>query len=593
MILKKLYLEPDSLFEPVVFKPGINFIFGKKEVSEGNEKLSLNGIGKSTFLDLIDFALMASFTKTNSKRLYEAYSKGILSGKSVVLEIEVDRKYYSITRSFDEPSKAMLSASKSKQVDNFQSIEDIKEALCDLIFRRENYPGYFSNHWLRKLIPFYIKIQKSKRGRTLDPIQYIRESNEVELNQYHFFLLNIDNQLATKNYKIQSDLKRLKPTIRELSAFISESYNVQNIGEAQKRINSLQVEINKLENSINLFRLSHKYKLSENKADDLTAEIKKLWFENNADEKKIESYRNSLRDDIAVKAGTVKRIYEDLNSLLAENIKKTLQEAIDFRKQLIISRREFIEDEIKQLQDGIDQRNKLISENETERSEIFKILAAQKAITDLTEAYAELDRKKTEASTLQAKIQVYLDLSKEKTEIQQEERKIESEIFTFKSLIQKQEIDFATILTSVYNYLYPDIKDIDLFSIIPKPNTNSKIEFSVLTSNKSHSEGIGRGRILVYDLAVLFYSIQQNYKASRFIIHDGLFDGMDKSHFIKCCLYLEEQQMEGLEFQYFITLNEEGTLNQNFGETDKINTEKITNEAVLILTPTKKLLGDF
>ncbi|HMN26396.1 MAG TPA: DUF2326 domain-containing protein, partial [Ignavibacteriaceae bacterium] len=285
--------------------------------------------------------------------------------------------------------------------------------------------------------------------------------------------------------------------------------------------------------------------------------------------------------------------YEDLNSLLAENIKKTLQEAIDFRKQLIISRREFIEDEIKQLQDGIDQRNKLISENETERSEIFKILAAQKAITDLTEAYAELDRKKTEASTLQAKIQVYLDLSKEKTEIQQEERKIESEIFTFKSLIQKQEIDFATILTSVYNYLYPDIKDIDLFSIIPKPNTNSKIEFSVLTSNKSHSEGIGRGRILVYDLAVLFYSIQQNYKAPRFIIHDGLFDGMDKSHFIKCCLYLEEQQMEGLEFQYFITLNEEGTLNQNFGETDKINTEKITNEAVLILTPTKKLLGDF
>ena len=593
MILKKLYLEPDSLFEPVVFKPGIKFIFGKKEVSEGNEKLSLNGIGKSTFLDLIDFALMASFTKTNSKRLYEAYSKGILSGKSVVLEIEVDRKYYSITRSFDEPSKAMLSASKSKQVDNFQSIEDIKEALCDLIFRRENYPGYFSNHWLRKLIPFYLKIQKSKRGRVVDPIQYIREANEVELNQYHFFLLNIDNKLATKNYQIQTDLKRLKPTIKELSAFISESYNVQNINEAQKRINSLQVEIKKLEDGINLFRLSHKYKLSEDKADDLTSEIKKLWFENNVDEKKIESYRNSLRDDIAVKAGTVKRIYEDLNSLLAENIKKTLQEAIDFRKQLIISRREFIEDEIKQLQDGIDQRNKLISENETERSEIFKILAAQKAITDLTEAYAELDRKKTEASTLQAKIQVYLDLSKEKTEIQQEERKIESEIFTFKSLIQKQEIDFATILTSVYNYLYPDIKDIDLFSIIPKPNTNSKIEFSVLTSNKSHSEGIGRGRILVYDLAVLFYSIQQNYKAPRFIIHDGLFDGMDKSHFIKCCLYLEEQQMEGLEFQYFITLNEEGTLNQNFGETDKINTEKITNEAVLILTPTKKLLGDF
>lgn len=593
MILNKLYLEPDSLFVPVVFKTGINFIFGKKEVSEGNEKLSLNGIGKSTFLDLIDFALLSSFTKKNNRRLYAAYEDGILNNKSVVLEFTIDKKHYSITRSFDDSNKAMLSSSKSKTENNFQSIDDVKEMLCDLIFKRDDYPGFFSNRWLRKLIPFFLKIQKSKRGRVVDPIQYIREANVVELNQYHFFLLNIDNKLATKNYQIQTDLKRLKPTIKELSAFISESYNVKDINEAQKRINSLQVEIKKLEDSINLFRLSHKYKLSENKADDLTSEIKKLWFENNVDEKKIESYRNSLQANIAIKAGAVKRIYEDLNSLLADNIKKTLQEAIDFRKQLIDSRKEFIEDEIKQLQDVIDNRNILISENETERSEIFKILAVQKAITDLTEAYAELDRKKTEASTLQAKIQVYLDLSKEKTEIQQEERKIESEIFTFKSLIHKQEIDFASVLISVYNYLYPEIKNIDPFSIIPKVNTAPKIEFSVLTSTKSHSEGIGRGRILVYDLAVLFHSIQQNFKAPRFIIHDGLFDGMDKTHFIKCCLYLEEQQLAGLEFQYFITLNEEGTLNQKFGETDKINTEKISNEAVLVLTPTKKLLGDF
>jgi len=426
-----------------------------------------------------------------------------------------------------------------------------------------------------------------------DPIKYISEATEVELNQYHFFLLNIDNTLANKNFKIQTDLKRLKPTIKELSNFISESYNVPNIDEAQKRINSLQVEIKKLESSINLFRLSHQYKLSEDKADNLTADIKTLWFENNADEKKIESYRNSLRNDISIKAGAVKRIYEDLNSLLAENIKKTLQEAIDFRKQLLSSRKEFIAKEINKLQENIEQRNKRISENETTRSEIFKILAAQKAITDLTEAYAELDRKRVEAATLQAKIQVYLDLSKEKNEIQQEESKIVSEIFTFKALIQKQEIDFASVLISVYEYLYPEIKDIDPFSIIPKQNTNSKIEFSILSSTKANSEGIGRGRILVYDLSVLFYSIQQNYKAPRFIIHDGIFDGMDKSHFIKCCLYLEEKLFEGNNFQYIISLNEEGTLNQNFGETDKINTEKILKEAILILTPTKKLLGDF
>lgn len=59
MILKRLYLTPNSPFGVITFKPGINFIFGKKEVTEGNEKQSLNAIGKSTFLDLIDFAFLA------------------------------------------------------------------------------------------------------------------------------------------------------------------------------------------------------------------------------------------------------------------------------------------------------------------------------------------------------------------------------------------------------------------------------------------------------------------------------------------------------------------------------------------------------
>lgn len=51
--------------------------------------------------------------------------------------------------------------------------------------------------------------------------------------------------------------------------------------------------------------------------------------------------------------------------------------------------------------------------------------------------------------------------------------------------------------------------------------------------------------------------------------------------------------MGGQKLQYFITLNEEGTLIENFGEADKIYIKKLLDEAVLIFTPTKKLFGDF
>ena len=90
MILRRIYSTP-NVFSPVTFKLGINFIFGQKEVAEGEEKKSLNGIGKSTFLDLIDFALLSSFTKQSNKRLFAAYNKGYLKGVSITLEFEVDK----------------------------------------------------------------------------------------------------------------------------------------------------------------------------------------------------------------------------------------------------------------------------------------------------------------------------------------------------------------------------------------------------------------------------------------------------------------------------------------------------------------------
>ncbi|GAB6283346.1 MAG: hypothetical protein STSR0008_21090 [Ignavibacterium sp.] len=228
-----------------------------------------------------------------------------------------------------------------------------------------------------------------------------------------------------------------------------------------------------------------------------------------------------------------------------------------------------------------------------ERAKIFRLLAAQEAITDLTEAYSDLDRKRGEAADLQGKIQLYLDLSEEKSQIKQEESRIEGEIYSFKKSIQKQEYEFAAILISIYNELYPEINEASAFSIDLKPVTNSKIEFNVLTNNEMLSERKGRGRIIVYDLSVLFYSLQKNYKAPQFLIHDGVFDGMDKSHFIQLYKYLNEKQIEGKEFQYIVTLNEEGTLSENFGDSGLVSPERIADEAILILTPNKKLLGKF
>lgn len=588
MFLNKIYSEPE-VFEPVEFKRGINYIFGKKEIGTQEEvKNSLNGIGKSTLLDLIDFALLSNYNKRDSKRLYAAYQKGILEGVSIILDFEVDKTQYSTKRSFDKPKTIHLSIDDNAYEE--YPIKNIKPRLCDIIFKR-NYIGHYSDKWLRRLLPFYIKVQTPEKEPFLNPIKYIRDAKEIELNNYHFFLLDINNKISYRNLQVQTDLKKLETTTKEAKRIITETYGTLKMPEIDSKLRKYKIDIEKLEESIKLFELSEKYKIDQNKLNKLTAEIKELMFQNSSDELKITSYQDSLKIDINVKPNSIRKLYAEFNQLLAENINKSLEDAIKFRNNLVQSRREFIQDEVDSLQADIKERSITIAQKTKERADIFKVLKAKKAITDLTEAHFTLNKIKDEAAELKSKVKILKDLNKERVQINQQINIIEAEILEFEEEIADKELEFSKVFSDIYNALYPEIDDISVFDITTNLNTDAKIQFTILPNNEMLSKGRNQGRTLIYDLSVLFNSIEEKLKAPRFLIHDGILDGMDKTHFIELVKYLEEKSLQNYEFQYILTLNEEGELTDNFGDADEVNPKKLEKEAVLVLKPNKLLFG--
>jgi uncharacterized protein YydD (DUF2326 family) len=177
--------------------------------------------------------------------------------------------------------------------------------------------------------------------------------------------------------------------------------------------------------------------------------------------------------------------------------------------------------------------------------------------------------------------------------VELEVKKIEGAILEFKDAVANQELEIARLFSAVYDALYPELKDTSMFYINPNPRLSQKIEIIILPDTKMFSKGRNQGRTLIYDLTILFNSINNNLNGPRFLVHDGIFDGMDKAHFIALYQFLEEQKLQGKDFQYIMTYNEEGTLTDNFGKADLVTTEKIEAEAVLVLTPERKLLGDF
>lgn len=581
MYLKRLYCEPEGLFKEVEFRDGINFVYGKKD-QDSDAKESLNGIGKSLLLDLIDFCLLSSYNK-NNRRLYKA--NHLMREYKIVLDFEIDGKVYTIKRNVVNPNKIEFGSE-----DDFETYKlgELQKILCDLIFANNNYHGKYENKWFRKLISFFIKIERYKSKKFVDPMQYIEEAKLTELYQYHFYLMGTDNVLIYRNCIVQEEIKKKEAVIKAVKQLL-EGYGIQNISEANHKIETYKKEIKDLEELISKFQLQKQYEDVEVQANNLTKEIKELSLLNFSDRKKLEAYEKSSKLDINVSSIKVSNLYKEFDSGLAKNVKKTLDEAIAFRKKLSESRKEFLSDEINNLKSNIENREKQIFKLDSERAKLFTFLSNQNAINDLSEAYLLLSKKRESLNELEGKIEVYNYINNQKLNLKIEDSNLSSEIFTFLGKIESQISDFRKIFLWIHDSIYNNRSDKSNFSIEFKDNVDAKIEILVNVPAVC-SEGNTRGRTLLYDLSILLHAVDKDIKCPRFLIHDGIFNGMDKTHFVQVCKFLEKEKLHK-RFQYIVTLNEEGTIDSKFGDVDQTTIQTILNNAVCVLTPTNKLFG--
>lgn len=581
MILNRIYSEPKGLFEEVTFKNGVNFIFGEKDVDDPKE--SLNSIGKTTFLDLIDFCLLASPLKHHNPRLHAA--KELISGYDICLEFTIKNQIYIIKRNIESANNPQFGAIGEEHEIR---IENLRKILGTLIFKRDNYDGIFHPDWFRILIGFYLKIQKFKKSKFTDPIRYIDEMSEADINYIHFFLLGIANNLSVKISEIRGELKKIKPAIKEIQRFVEQKYELKNLSDTNSQIDKLRLDVRKLERAIEKFELGEQYEDAENEANKLTSLIKKLILDNFQDKKKLEAYKSSIELKDKVSPARVSNIYKELNEKIAENINKTIKEAVDFRKRLSKSRLNFLQKTIERTEDIISQRQKLIDENEKKRADIFYFLSAKEAITDLTEAFFAISEKKSQLAELESNSKILNDLLAEKSDFEMTLKGIETASYNFIAENKEKRLDFYETMLKTYNSIYVENEDELKFSFDVNAKKQKLIDIDISFPDM-FGKGKNQGRTLVYDIAVLIHNLkEQNFP--KFVIHDGIFDGMDKSQFIGACEYITEMSKTH-QIQYITTVNEEGTLSEKFGQSDLINPISIKADAILVLNPNKKLLG--
>jgi len=581
MILKKLYSQPEGLFDEVKFHNGVNFIFSEK--TDPNDEQ--NGVGKSLLLDLIDFSLCAN----PSDRIKKAKeSKEIVLEKYfIVLEFEINNQPFTIKRSFKNQKDIIFTVNGIEKTYEF---DVIKEILCDLIFKNKDYEGVYKSSWLRQLIPFFIKINNRDKDNFKDPLLYLhRNITAKELIYYHLYLLGINNKILYENSNIVSEINKTDNIRDTIKKIISDNYQL-NIKEVENEVSITKNEIKKLEEQIADFKLAEQYKDSEEEANDITIKIKRLVFENYKDISKLKSYNESLNLNNEVNIKEVYNLYSNINSSLGDIIKKSLEEAVEFRKLLVTSRKSFLEEEITSLKNNIKSRELEVAELEINRTKIYKFLEAKNAIEDLSNGYLMLSQRKDKMAELSNKISLYRDLEINIADLKAKQASLTSNLTKFLSDIREKEDNIREIFIDIFNSLYKKGNDAKaVFALVINKKKDQKLEI-IIKFQDDLSEGKNHVRTLVYDLSVLFYSIKQNWNGPKFIIHDGIFNGVDKANLVSMYDFLTKKA-DNYTFQYILTYNDEGNLDDDkFGKgAAELTTEGIKAKSVIILSSKNKL----
>ncbi|MCF8239753.1 MAG: DUF2326 domain-containing protein [Melioribacteraceae bacterium] len=577
MKLVSISTQPNELFPAVEFDSGLNFIYGIRDLPGD----SLNCIGKSLFLDFIDFGLLGYFSPQHNSRLSRAYNKKLLKNCSVNLKFEVDDIIYTIVRSFENHTKASLFSEKIKIKDKY--VGHLTKNLFDIIFIRKSYKGHYEDNWFTKLISFYLKIQKVSEEKFINPVKFTKGSN-AEIILYHFFLLNFDNTLFYKLNNLASEISAYDKSKDKTKEFLLENHKLENISAAHNTIDKLKYKIRRKQKAIDNYHLGEQYDTLSAKADELTSQIKNLILKNSIDNKKILEYDQFIKGSPRFSTERVKNIYDEINPVLGSFIKNTLDDAIHFRNSISQSRVEFLKNLKEKLQLRVSNRIEQIKKLEEEQSNIIRSLSSNNTLNDIKGTYATISQLNSEKSDLESQLALYEDLVKKKNTLVNEIGIHRNAIDTFISDNGELFTEFGSIMSDIYDSIFDTLGESPVFSI--NKNDKDYVELRILPDD-IYSHGRNQGRTLVYDLALLFNAIQQNLNSPRFIIHDGIFDSLDNTHLAALYSYCSKKLKEGYDFQYIVTLNQIGDGNKD----DILNHKKVSDMAKLKLSQNNKLLG--
>lgn len=504
MLIKRLIIKESFPYEKDIRDIKFNLNGLNLIVDEGNKKRG-NGVGKTTFLRLIDIA----FGAKDRNALYrdpETSStnhilKNYINNSKVYIELTL------IDENLENETLLMVQLfNKGIRKINGEKLNytDYKNRLNSIIFGNdEKLPSF------RSLIGKFIRVNMNG-----DNNSFLRFNDDhTSIAEYQ----NIYNYLFRfKNTEIENIIFKLKEKIKNLEnqfKLVKQSFKYENLNEIDAKINIIESKVKDLESKqstyINEKIVLDEEKIMENRKEYsmLNRECEKLNFDINILEKNIEK---EYQDNPKIDMTSLKEFYDDVKFNL-DNLNKKFEELVEFNRELnknqVNTYNKLLQAKKERL--AITNRKK---EEFYQNNREYMFLVESGSLEEYLNLQEMLNTHQTGLGECYNARDIYTDYinkidSSKKILLENENKNNEN-------LVEENLIKFNNIFTSYskktvnaeYFLYYAD----------------EGFPLSISNVDGSFSTGTRKSAIIAFDLAYIQYARDMKIKCPKFVVHDVL-----------------------------------------------------------------------
>ncbi len=553
-MLKRISSETELLLEPVVFEPGINIILGK--YSDDPDASGVNGIGKSSLVRMIDFALVSD----TAEKLFGKKRYSFLRDEkhSVELEFDILGEEYVLKREFHKLDTIYFGKTRSDLTEYTRS--DIKKILGNKYFPTEDQETFVPGNRFRTLMSFFVKDDLDHQQR-VDPFTFVPyKANKRELAIYNYYLMGLTTRNIVEYDTLLNLFKKKRDEIKSIEEKIRAETGKE-VSEVKSEQVKLEDSVKTLEESLKEYSFLEGYKDVEKQLVEVTTKIDALLKEYNSLNRKLRNVTNSFHQDPSLDTRKIERIYNQARAEFGTQVKKSLEEVQSFNREILENRNKFLMQKERALQDSIEELLRDISVLEEERSHLYKFLEEKGAMDSVKNAYENMLKKRSalEATSKDLRRIDTLDIEKDDIDIdlvktkkavlknlKENEMKVKNLRRSFQDILKN-----ALFLGEDFSSAYFDV------DVVRDTQREQLPVEPIVEIPRADALGQSRLKIVAYDLMIFLSSITTGRKLPNFLIHDGVFHGVAKRTVVNTLNYLYSQSLQHPSFQYIVTFNED------------------------------------